>query len=162
MSGLWIHYVVKLIHISAGLFWLGWIVFIFFMLVPVLGRVVPEQAQQILPVLQKRVRKVVFWIIILIVVTGLHNMHFRNLYDTDMLLHTSYGNQFLVKLGAALLLFTIYFAAPFLTGMGGHNAMNRSCCEDDSRRAQVISLVLHALAFTAGMTAVLIGVTLGG
>jgi len=162
MSGLWIHYIVVLIHISAGLFWLGWIVFMFFMLVPVLRRVVPEQAQQILPALQKRVRKVVFWIIVLIVGTGLHNMYSTHLYDTVTLLHTSYGNRFLVKLGAALLLFTIYFAAPFLTGTNGDNVMNRSCCGDDSRRTQVISVVLHALAFAAGMTAALIGISLSG
>lgn len=162
MSDLWIHYVVLLLHISAGLFWMGWIVFIFFMLVPVLRRMVPEQAQQILPVLQKRVRGVVFWMIVLIVVTGLYNMQFRNLFDVSTLIHTSYGNRFLVKLGAVLLLFTIYFAAPFLTGMGGNNSMDRSCCEDDSRRTQVISLALHALAFTAGMTAALIGISLSG
>jgi len=65
-------------------------------------------------------------------------------------------------LGVALLLFTIYFAAPFLTGMHGHAAGNPSCCEDNSRRTQVVGLILHTLAFTAGMTAALIGISLGG
>ena len=162
MSELWSHYLVVLLHISAGLFWMGWIVFMFFLLIPVLRRLVPERLQQIQPMLQKRVRKVVCWLIILIVATGLHNIYFTGLYDTRILLNTSYGHRFLVKLGAALVLFTIYFAAPFLTGMHGHSAKNPSCCEDNPRRAPVVSLVLHTLAFAAGMTAALIGISLGG
>jgi putative copper export protein len=159
---MWSHYLVVLFHISAGLFWMGWIVFMFFLLIPVLRRLVPERLQQIQPALQKRVRKVVFWFILLIVATGLHNIYFTGLYDTRILLDTSYGHRFMVKLGAVLLLFTIYFSAPFLTGMHGRAAGNASCCKDNSRRTQVASLVLHTLAFAAGMTAALIGVSLGG
>ncbi|MBI4446130.1 MAG: hypothetical protein HY645_09480 [Acidobacteria bacterium] len=162
MDGLWLHYWIVLLHISAGLFWMGWIAFMFFLLIPVLRRLVPERLREIQPVLERRVRKVVFWLILLIVATGLHNIYFTQLYDTRILLHTSYGHRFLMKLGAALVLFTIYFTAPFLTGMHGPGAGNLSCGGDTSRRTQVVKLALHILAFTAGMTAALIGVSLGG
>lgn len=162
MDSLWLHYCIVLLHISAGLFWMGWIVFMFFLLTPVLRRVVPERLREIQPVLERRVRKVVFWLILLIVATGLHNMYFTHLYDIRILLHTSLGHRFLMKLGAALVLFTIYFAAPFLTGRYDRGSGNPTCCEDTSRRGQVVKLVLHIVAFAAGMMAALIGVSMGG
>jgi putative copper export protein len=162
MDGLWLHYWIVLLHISAGLFWMGWIVFMFLLLIPVLQRLVPERLREIQPTLERRVRKVVFWLILLIVATGLHNIYFTQLYDTRILLHTAYGHRFLIKLGAALVLFAIYFAAPFLTGMRGHASGNPSCCESTTRQARVVKLALHVVALVAGMTAALIGVSLGG
>ncbi len=160
----WVHYVSTLIHISAALFWMGWIVFIFLMLIPVVHRTMPDQLNKLMPALKARVRKTVFVLILLIVLTGLHNMYYRGLFDGYRLWNTQYGQRFLVKLGAALIVFGIYVAAPWLTSMdqSDHDgASSQSCCApDDQTSSNVMGVVLHLLAFTCGMLAALIGISL--
>lgn len=157
----WVHYTLTLIHICAALFWMGWIVFIFLLLMPVVKRTVPSAVEDLMPALKRRVRKVVFVLILLIVATGLHNMYYRGLFDTDVLLNSAYGRRFLVKLGAALILFGVYFAAPVLTG-GPASGAEEGCCDHEEASANRVGLVLHVVAFTSGMVAALIGVSLGG
>jgi putative copper export protein len=148
----WFHHFVLLLHISAGLFWMGWIVFIFFLMVPVLRDRVPERVQSILPALKSRIRRVVFWLIMLIVITGVHNVYYHGLYRSDVLLETAYGQRFLVKIGAALVLFGVYFSAPHLT--------NHTSGEDEKSGSNRIVLVLHVIAFSAGMLAAFLGLSL--
>lgn len=147
----WVHNIVVLLHASAGLFWMGWIVFIFFLLMPTLRNMIPEDVQNILPALKQRIRRVVFWMILLIVVTGLHNVYYTGLYQWDVLFGSAVGHRFLVKLGSALVLFSVYVAAPYLTGGSGRK----------SSPGWMVG-VLHVLAFSAGMTAALLGISLGG
>jgi len=158
----WVHHVVTLIHICAALFWMGWIVFIFLMLVPVVKRNMPGVIDDLMPALKKRVRKVVFWMILLIVATGLYNMQYRGLFDMDVLFRSAYGRRFLVKLGAALLLFGVYFTAPYVTGGMQGNEQQDGCCEHDEQSSNVAGLVLHVIAFTSGMVAALIGLSMSG
>ncbi len=157
----WVHHVITLIHICAALFWMGWIVFIFLLLVPVVKRNIPSVMQELMPALKQRVRKAVFWLILLIVGTGLYNMHYRGLFDTQVLLDSAYGRRFLLKLGAALILFSVYFAAPVLTG-GPASGGEEGCCEGDDSASGMVGLLLHVVAFTSGMVAALIGISLGG
>lgn len=145
----WFHHFVLLVHISAGLFWMGWMVFIFFLLVPVLRDRIPEQVQSILPTLKGRIRRVVFWLILLIVATGIHNVYYHGFYRHEVLMNTAQGQRFLVKLGAALTLFGIYFSAPYLTNFDDEESTNRMVA------------ILHLIAFSAGMTAAFLGLSLG-
>jgi len=94
------------------MFWLGWMVFIFALLNPVLGDHLSAPTRKILDPLKKRIRNVVFWMIWILVGTGAVNVYFTGLYRTEILLGTAYGHRFLVKLGAALLLFLAYALIP--------------------------------------------------
>lgn len=162
MSEFWVHNLVVFVHITAAMFWLGWIVFIFMFMVPSIRSVMPEALGQIQPLIQKKVRKVVFWLIILITVTGLHNMHYRNLFDTEVLFGTPYGFRFLIKLGAALTMFAVYFAAPYIIRKTAGTESVDTCCNQGSAFGRMIGVVLHIIAFTCGMIAAFTGVSLGG
>lgn len=131
---------------------MGWMVFIFFLMVPVLRERVPDRVESILPALKGRIRRVVFWLILLIVITGAHNVYYHGLYRSDVLLETGYGQRFLVKLGAALVLFGVYFSAPYLT--------TRTSGENQTSGSNRIVLVLHVIAFSAGMLAAFLGLSL--
>jgi putative copper export protein len=157
----WMHHIITLIHICAALFWMGWIVFIFLLLMPVVKRNIPAAVQELMPPLKQRVRTVVFWLILLIVATGLYNMYYRGLFDTQVLWNSAYGHRFLVKLGAALILFSVYFAAPYLTG-GPSSGADEGCCDEEESSSMPVGLLLHVIAFTSGMVAALIGISLGG
>lgn len=157
----WVHYVVTLIHISAALFWLGWIFFIFLLLIPALKEKIPARAQEVLPAVKKRVRRIVFWLIWIIIGTGLYNMKYRGLTNPDVLFGTSQGHLFLVKLGAALLLFTIYFTAPFVASLASGSGTEETC-ESHGDLSKKIEILLHVLAVISMLTAGLIGVSVGG
>lgn len=152
MKTLWLHYTILLLHVGAGLFWLGWMVFIFFLLTPVLREKVPDRIQAILPALKRRIRRVVFWLILIIVATGLHNVYFNNLYRPDRLFRTDYGHRFLIKLGAAMVLFSVYALAPYLTG--GASDGNSTSTNN------TMMVFLHVIAFSTGTLAAFLGLTL--
>jgi len=165
--GLWspeVHYAVTAVHIFAGVFWLGWMVFMFAVLRPVLMHVAPDRAPGIQKQIQQRIRGIVFWLIPVILLTGLHNMGYWGLLDLDALLTTARGQRMLVKLGAATILFGVYYTAPFLLRAshdetGAHDPAD--CHGNPDPLVQRTSAVLHILAFTAGVTAAYLGVTLG-
>lgn len=127
-------------------------VFIFFLLNPVLREKVPDQVREILPALKQRIRRVVFWLILILVATGLHNAYFNDLYRPDRLFGSAYGQRFLVKLGAAIVLFSVYVLAPYLTGED-----NPKGTEDGS---ETMMVALHVIAFSAGTLAAFLGFTL--
>jgi len=157
----WVHYVITLIHISAALFWLGWIVFIFLLLVPSLKERIPERVQDVLSAVKSRVRRVVFWLIWIIIATGLYNMEYRGLTHPEILFDTKMGHLFLVKLGAALLTFAIYFSAPFLTTMASQSS-GEETCESHGDLGIKIGVLLHVIVVLSMITAALIGVSVGG
>jgi putative copper export protein len=154
----WIRNLNLLIHIGAGLFWLGWMVFIFLFLMPVLREQFLGNPERILDPLTKRIRRIVFWLILLIVGTGLVNVYFTRLYKTEILLETDYGHRFLVKLGAALILFSVYAVAPRLTG--GTSEIGTEAEENSNSGNNTIMITLHLIAFLSGLIAAFIGLTL--
>lgn len=156
----WVHYVVTLIHVCAAIFWLGWIFFIFLLLIPALREVIPEKAQEVLPAVKRRVRRVVFWLIWIIIGTGLYNMKYRGLTNPDILFHTELGHRFLVKLGAAAMVFVIYFLAPYLTRLKLPGIGEDTCSPDDLGKK--IGVALHVIVVIMMITAGLIGISIGG
>jgi putative copper export protein len=152
----WLNQAVLLVHICAALFWLGWMGFIFFILFPVLKRTVPDSFPAIRSAVQQRTRTFVFWMIGLIVLTGLYNMKVVGLFDAHLLFETSYGHRFLVKLGAALTLFGVYFTAPLVIGHG----QDEGCGDETSGGHPALGVVLHVIAFSAGITAAYLGLGL--
>lgn len=165
--GLWspaVHHAVTAIHIFAGVFWLGWMVFMFAILRPALMQVAPDRAPRIQQQIQQRIRSIVFWLIPVILGTGLHNMGYWGLLDLDTLLGTARGRRMLVKLGAATVLFGVYYAAPYLLRVshdetGAHDPAD--CHGNPDPLVKRTSAVLHILAFAAGVTAAFLGVGLG-
>jgi uncharacterized membrane protein len=169
--GLWspyMHFVVTAIHIFCGVFWLGWMVFMFGILRPVAVRVTPDQAAELQGQIQQRIRRTVFWLIPTILLTGLYNMAYLGLLDVEALLYTSRGRRMLAKLGAATVLFGVYYTAPFLLRVsharhGDPDASHdpADCHGNPDPLIQKVSAVLHILAFASGVTAAYLGVSLG-
>lgn len=164
-----VHFVVTALHIFAGVFWLGWMVFMFAILRPVVHRVAPDRAARLQAEIQQRIRHVVFWLIPTILGTGLYNMAFHGLLDWTLLWNTTTGNRMLLKLGAAGLLFGVYYTAPFLlraadtgTNAPGSSHEPADCHGNPDPVIQKTSAVLHILAFAAGVTAAYLGVGIGG
>lgn len=152
----WLRQAVLLVHISAALFWLGWMGFIFFILFPVLQRTVPERFPEIRSGIQQRTRSFVAWMIGFIILTGVYNMGAVGLLDSHVLFQTAYGRRFLVKLTAALVLFGVYFAAPIVMSHG----KSSSCGDEEAGAHPAVGILLHVVAFTAGMTAAYLGMGL--
>lgn len=163
MSVFWsptVHHVVTLVHIFAAVFWLGWMVFMFGLLRPVLARVVPERVGDIQGALQDRIRTVVFWLIPIIIATGLYNMAYRGLLDPSTLFGTEFGHHMLLKLGAASVLFAIYYLAPTVIRRARSEGDSDQCHGDPDPLVKKVSIVLHLCAFGAGLTAAFLGVSL--
>lgn len=158
----WVHHVVTLLHICAGLFWMGWIVFTFGLLAPLLRRQGPEVMSRVLPQVQARMRRVVFWLILLLVLTGVYNAAYRGLTDPDVLFGTAYGHRFLIKVGAALLLFAIYGAAPSIFRRSAIASSDASSRDSAAGPSNPVRVGLHVTVFTLGMLAALLGLSLGG
>lgn len=160
-----VHYIVTVIHIFAAVFWLGWMVFMFGLLRPVLTRMAPERASDIQSSVQTRIRGVVFWLIPVIAATGLYNMAYRGLTDLSTLLSTGLGHRMLTKLGAASIIFGIYYLAPILIRRAHRSSGNNpseECHGSPAPLVKRVSVALHLLAFTSGLTAAFLGVTIGG
>ena len=160
-----VHSLVTAVHVFAGVFWLGWMVFMFGILRPVLSHVAPERAGHIQRQAQQRIRRIVFWLIPTILLTGLYNMAYWSLLDGGALLHTVRGRRMLVKLGAAAVLFGVYYAAPFVL-RSAHEDSDEApdpadCHGHPDPLVQRTSAILHVLAFAAGVTAATLGVSLG-
>jgi len=165
--GLWsphVHFVVTAVHVFCGVFWLGWMVFMFGILRPVVTRVTPDRAAELQGQIQQRIRRIVFWLIPTILLTGLYNMAYLGLLDVGALLHTSRGHRMLTKLGAATILFGVYYTAPFLLRASHDETGNHDpadCHGNPDPIIQKVSVVLHILAFASGVTAAYLGVSLG-
>jgi putative copper export protein len=156
-----VHEVVVLIHVLAGVFWLGWMVFMFGLLAPVLRSTVPDRVMDIQRNLQQRIRAVVFWIIPVILLTGLYNMAYRGLLDWEVLTESDLGHRMLLKLGAAMLLFGIYYVAPFIIQWVQRGVSSSEHCHGNpSRRVKKTSIILHIFAFSSGLIAVYLGITI--
>ena len=81
------------------------------------------------------------------------------------LFHTVRGRRMLVKLGAAAVLFGLYYAAPFVLRAaheGGIEAPAPADCHGHpDPLVQRTSAILHVLAFAGGVTTATLGVGLG-
>lgn len=170
--GVWtppVPFAVTALHVFCGVFWLGWMVFMFAILRPVAHRVAPSRVAALQGQIQQRIRRIVFWLIPTIIATGLYNMAHHGLLDWTLLTQTGRGHRMLVKLGAAGLLFGVYYTAPFLlraSDVAGSDSESRhdpaDCHGNPDPLIQKTSAVLHVLALLSGLTAAYLGVSLGG
>ncbi|NGP90117.1 hypothetical protein [Fodinibius halophilus] len=157
-----VHYFVTAIHIFSAVFWLGWMVFIFFILRPVAAHLGTVSVSEVMGPVRKRVRRIVFWLIPTIFLTGLYNMSYRGLLDWEMLTATAAGHRMLWKLGAAGVLFAIYYLAPVIMNSG--SAEKGGACHGDShsQKKKKVKVVMHLVAFSAGCVAAYLGISIGG
>ena len=118
----------------------------------------------------KRVRRNVFAAIIVFVVTGIFNMYYRGLFDTSVLLKSSYGRIFLLKMFPVAIMFILYFSAPalmkrFSSQKDEENCAGESACcemEEGPKPGNKVFAILHVIALVSGLLAVFLGVTLRG
>ncbi len=103
------------------------------------------------------------------VITGLFNMYYRGLFDTDVLLRSSYGNIFLFKMVPVAIMFTLYFSAPALMKKFASNneddcSGDSACCEmeEGPKPGNKVFAILHVIALASGSLTVLLGVNLRG
>lgn len=164
-----VHFAVTALHVFCGVFWLGWMVFMFGILRPVATRVIPVRAAALQKQIQQRIRRIVFLLIPTIVATGLYNMAYHGLLNWTALTETGMGHRMLTKLGAAGVLFGVYYTAPLLlraSHTGGNTPESShdpaDCHGNPDPLIQKVSVVLHILAFASGVTAAYLGVGIGG
>jgi Na+/proline symporter len=96
-----------------------------------------------------------------IILTGLYNMGYWGLLEGNRLFNTPLGHRMLIKLGAAVVIFNIYFIAPPII----QKIMAKKAKEEEeaiSSVLQKVPIILHILAFLAGLTAAYLGLTIGG
>jgi len=156
-----IHYAATAIHLFAGVFWLGWMFFLFLILRPIAERVTGVNPGEIMKPIRRRVRKIVFWIIPILLLTGLYNMGYRGLLDWSVLTSTPVGHRILWKLGAAAILFAVYYLAPFVMD-GKTDSKDDDCHSLPHPMAKKVMMFMHIVAFSAGVTAAYLGITIGG
>lgn len=164
-----VHFTVTALHVFCGVFWLGWMVFMFGILRPVATRVIPDRAAALQKKIQQRIRGIVFWLIPAIVATGLYNMAYHGLLDWTALTQTDMSHRLLTKLGAAGVIFGVYYIAPLLLRASHDRHGNpdsshdpADCHGNPDPLIQKVSVVLHILAFVSGVTAAYLGVGIGG
>jgi uncharacterized membrane protein len=157
-----VHSIINFIHIFSGVFWLGWMVFIFFVLRPVAARISGVDVIAFMRPIRRRVRKFVLWLIPVIILSGLYNMGYMGLLNSHVLAGTAAGKRMIWKLVAAVILFGIYFFAPRILGKGFVQQKDASKPSKPSSKAKKLEIILHLIAFTAGCAAAYLGVTLAG
>lgn len=117
----------------------------------------------VLSEVQTRVRKIVLLAILIFIITGVFNMHYRGLMNAAVLFGSSYGRIFLLKMIPVVIMFTIYFSAPVILRRLSPQSKG-SCCEVEGGPNPVgrVFAILHIIALACGLTAVLLGVNLRG
>lgn len=165
-----IHIVANWLHIISAIYWLGAISFILTTLGPVLRKQPAIVVSPIMSEVHQRVRRVVLVAIIIFIATGLFNMYYRGLMDSAVLLGSSYGRTFLLKMFPVVIMFTLYFSAPAI--MRRFSSSDKkdecqesvACCEmeEGPKPGNKVFAVLHVIALACGFLTVFLGVLLRG
>jgi uncharacterized membrane protein len=157
-----VHSIINFIHIFSGVFWLGWMVFIFFILRPVAASISGIEVMAFMRPIRRRVRKFVLWLIPVIILSGLYNMGYMGLLNGHVLTGTGAGKRMIWKLAAAAILFGIYLFAPRILGKGFIQKEDVSRTSKPGPKAKKAEIILHLIAFSAGCAAAYLGVTIAG
>lgn len=158
-----IHIAATWLHIVSAIYWIGAILFTLTVLGPVMRYQNTETAVPIMQEVQRRVRRFVLVAIIIFIATGVFNMHYRGLMDTETLFSSSDGRIFLIKMFPVMAMFTIYFSAPFILRRLSSESKG-VCCEVEEKpnRAGRVFAALHIIALICGLSAAFLGVNLRG
>lgn len=165
-----LHILATWLHIISAIYWLGAIMFILTALGPVLRQQPSIVVPPIMTGVHERVRRNVLFAIIAFVVTGSFNMYYKGLFDSALLLGSSYGRTFLLKMFPVAIMFTLYFSAPalmkrFSSQKDDENCEGESACcetEEGHKPGNKIFAMLHIIALACGITTVFLGVLLRG
>jgi putative copper export protein len=158
-----VHIVATWMHIISAVYWIGAILFTMTILAPVMRSQPAATAVAIMTEVQGRVRAIVLAAIIVFVATGVFNMHYRGLTDSELLFGSSYGSIFLLKMLPVAVMFTIYFSAPYILKRLSPEAKG-ICCEVEGGPKPVgkVFAILHIIALCCGLLVVYLGVMLRG
>jgi putative copper export protein len=158
-----IHIIATWLHIISAIYWIGAILFILTVLGPVMQSQPAGNSLAVLSEVQARVRRIVLLAILIFIITGVFNMHYRGLMDATVLFRSSYGRTFLLKMIPVAIMFTIYFSAPVILRKL-YPQSKGACCEVEGGPKPIgkVFAILHIIALVCGLTAVLLGVNLRG
>jgi|SRR3989338_1493175 len=158
-----IHIAATWLHIVSAIYWVGAILFTLTVLGPVMRCQNTGIAMPIMSEVQRRVRRFVLLAIIIFIATGVFNMHYRGLMDTETLFSSSDGRIFLIKMFPVIVMFTIYFSAPFILRRLSPESKGVCCeVEEKSNRVGRVFAILHIVALICGLSAAFLGVNLRG
>lgn len=157
------HIIATWLHIISAIYWIGAILFILTTLGPVIRDRPAITAIPIMTSVQARVRGFVLVAIITFVATGIFNMYYRGLTDATILLESSYGRTFLLKMLPVAIMFSIYFSAPTILRRLSPESRG-TCCEVEEapNKAGKVFALLHVIALICGLLIVFFGVRLRG
>lgn len=158
-----VHIIATWLHVISAVYWVGAILFTLTVLGPVMRRQPAATAVPILSSVQNRVRRFVLAGIVIFVVTGFFNLHYRGFTDFNALLESPYGRTFLMKMAPVMVMFAIYFSAPFILKKLSPNSKG-TCCEVEQGPQPVsrVFAVLHMIALVCGLAVVYLGVEMRG
>ena len=145
------YYLNVTVHVLAAVFWIGGLLFLGIVGAPVLRKLDLEIRANLFDELGRRFRTAGWIAIIILLVTGVLNLHFRGLLShrvmTDPLFWSSaYGRAFTWKLGSVALLLTGSFVHDFVLGPAAGRA---------TPGTDLHAKLLRWSAFTARINAVL-------
>src|SRR5699024_1522177 len=145
-----VHNIITVIHVFSTIFWLGWIVFIFFILRPVALLTPSVELKTLMPSIRKRVRKFVFWLIPIIILTGVYNMGYLGLLNGHMLVTTPTGHRMIWKLATVVVIFGIYYLAPYILGEKKRKQeKGTEGTSKSNRKAKRVNIILHLILLIA-------------
>lgn len=151
------YHLAVLVHVTSAFFWLGWLVFYSFLMVPVLRGRLPKRAEQLAADVQDRMRPLVYGLLSLLVFTGLYNLAYLGYLDVRVFLGTSRGLWMVLKLFLALLLIGTYLLAPQLSAMPSSS----TDYGESNSRARNIAVFVHQVVLTLGFFIAYLGISLG-
>jgi uncharacterized membrane protein len=152
-----VYYLSVLLHVTAAFFWLGWMVFYSFLMVPVLRRRIPSQAGKLSAHVQDRMRPLVHGLLSLLFLTGLYNLSYLGYLDVSVLFGSTRGLWMVLKLFLAILLIGTYLLAPRLSALPEEEEDPEY--NDSTRRN--IAVFVHQAVLTLGFFIAYLGISLG-
>jgi copper resistance protein D len=125
-----LYYASVTLHVLAAMLWLGGIFFLGVIAVPVFRSIEPPALRQrLFQALGRRFRRIGWWTIATLIVTGVVNLHYRGWLHWDGVLgsrafwHTGVGHALGIKLLAVLMMLTMSGLHDFVHGPRAGRAM---------------------------------------
>jgi uncharacterized membrane protein len=152
------------LHILAAIVWIGGALFLVFVLVPVIRRPELRQHAPVLLTLSGKRFKAVGWgTLVVLVITGLINLHCRGMLATmaaPEFWDTSMGQVLALKLVLVTLILTMSVVHDFYVGPKAVQLMREAPDSDQTKRFRAAASWMGRINVLLGLVVVLLGVML--
>lgn len=106
---------VRFVHLLAAVTWIGGMIFVAFVLEPVLRKTAPEQRMQLYDAVGRRFLYVGWGTLAVLIATGILNA-INQIHSWEVLFYSTYGNVLLLKLSLVLAMLLISAYHSFILG----------------------------------------------